>query len=56
MRKLGKRAKEMDEAKFLRCGKCGYEFLSKTLDSPCPKCKSLTLEEEDAKTLSGFDD
>jgi len=56
MTKSDKRAKEMDEAKFLRCGKCGYEFLSKTLNSPCPKCKNQTLEEMDKKTLLGFDD
>jgi len=54
--KLDKRANEMDDAKFLRCGKCGYEFLSKALNSPCPKCKSKTLEEKDMKTLSGFND
>ncbi|MGA8857819.1 MAG: hypothetical protein WB643_11735 [Candidatus Bathyarchaeia archaeon] len=56
MRKLDKRANEMAEAKFLRCGKCGYESLSETLNSPCPKCKSQTLEEKDTKALSGFDD
>jgi len=56
MRKLDKRAMEMDKAKFLKCGKCGYEFLSKTLNLPCPKCKSPTLEEKDAKILLGFDD
>jgi predicted Zn-ribbon and HTH transcriptional regulator len=56
MTKLDKRANEMDDAKFLRCGKCGYEFLSKALNSSCPKCKSQTLEEKDMKTLSSFDD
>jgi predicted Zn-ribbon and HTH transcriptional regulator len=46
----------MDEAKFFRCGKCGYEFLSKTLNSTCPKCKGQTLEEKDMKNMSSFDD
>jgi predicted Zn-ribbon and HTH transcriptional regulator len=46
----------MDDAKYLKCGKCGYEFLSKTGKSTCPKCKSQTLEEKDMSDLSGFDE
>ena len=46
----------MGDAKFFKCGKCGYEFLSETLNSTCPKCKNQTLEQKDMKALSGFDD
>ena len=46
----------MKDAKFLRCGKCGYEFLSKNLNSTCPKCGNNSLEEKDSKALISFDD
>ena len=46
----------MDDAKYLKCGKCGYEFLSKTGNSTCPKCKGQTLEKKDVKGLLGFDE
>ncbi len=46
----------MGDAQFFKCGKCGYEFLSKALNSTCPKCMNPTPEQKDMKTLPGFDD
>ena len=46
----------MDDAKYFKCGKCGYEFLSKTGNPTCPKCNSQTIEEKDVKRLLGFDE
>jgi predicted Zn-ribbon and HTH transcriptional regulator len=46
----------MNDAKYFRCGKCGYEFLAKATNPLCPKCKSQTVEEKDVKDLLGFDD
>jgi len=36
--------------------KCGYEFLSKTLNPTCPKCKSTVSQTLDMDTLIQFDD
>jgi predicted Zn-ribbon and HTH transcriptional regulator len=45
----------MDAAKYLKCKHCGYEFLSRTATSTCPKCKNQTFEEKDSKALVRFD-
>jgi predicted Zn-ribbon and HTH transcriptional regulator len=46
----------LTEAKYLKCKKCGYEFLSQSSKTACPKCKNQTFEEKDSKALLGFDD
>ena len=44
-----------DSTAIYRC-KCGYEFLSKTLNPKCPKCNSAVIQTLDMGTLVGFDD
>jgi rubrerythrin len=46
----------LDEATYYKCGSCGYEFLSKTKDPPCPHCENRKLEIKDIGTITGFDE
>jgi predicted Zn-ribbon and HTH transcriptional regulator len=46
----------MDVAEFFKCGACGYEFLSMSNASACPRCKSPKLEKKDVKALAGIDE
>ena len=46
----------MNDTKYFKCRQCGYEFLAKTPNPTCPKCKSQNVEAKDMKGLLGFDE
>jgi len=43
-------------AGYYKCSDCGYEFLSKTEDPKCPRCKSSNAESKDIHGIVGFDE
>lgn len=46
----------MDHVNFYKCNSCGYEFLAKSKDAACPRCKGLKLEDKGIGALASLDD
>jgi len=46
----------LDQVDFYKCANCGYEFLAKSKDAICPRCKGRKLEDKGIGALAGLDD
>jgi predicted Zn-ribbon and HTH transcriptional regulator len=46
----------LEGASYYKCSNCGYEFLAKTQNAACPRCKSTKLEDKNIKSLAGMDE